>query len=134
MKPLDEGEITEVEVHARSVWCNAVFSYADQEYDIVFSKSFDENIYVETVELTSVIRKHDNKQIDTNDIIWKKIKDKIMVWDHALELTVEIPRDWLTILRKLTDRVMQGGEYPPEEQVMMHMILVQIRTQLRQMM
>ena len=134
MKPLGEGEITDVEIHARSIWCNAIFTYADQEYEIVFSKSFDENIRTEMVELTSVERKRDNKQVDQDDILWDKIKDKVMVWDHTLEFNIELPRDWLNILRRLTDKIAQGGTMPPEEQMMMHLILAQIRIQLQKLM
>ena len=115
------GKIRDVEVQNRTEWFTAVYvGNGGQEFEVVFTKSRDENIGFEEQELVNVER--GGKTVPSDDAIWKEIQGQLDASDgegcsdfRSVRFTIEINRDWLETLDSLVEMIMSNPGQSPEE-------------------
>jgi hypothetical protein len=67
------GTIEQIDIQSYTEYVTAVYIGDDgEEYEIVFTKHYDENIGYEEKTLVNV--EHDGKAIDTDDSVWEEIQ------------------------------------------------------------
>ena len=108
------SKIENVEVQSWSEWVSA--SYLDsegREYELVFTRSYDENGGFEQCELVNIEK--DGKMIDSDKDIWHEIQKQLenLDWEgcsefRSVRFTIEVDRDWLETLDSLVEMVMSN--------------------------
>ena len=125
--------IKNVEVQGFTQWINS--TYIDdlgQEYEVVFTKSYTENIGFEERTVVN-IEKSENVVYD-GDPIWDKIRKAVEEFeeeakDGEKEFTVKIDMNWLKTLSELIEQILVCSPCSPEEAIEVG-IFRQIKKQL----
>lgn len=114
------GQLKNIEVQSTLEWMNAIYvDDAGQEYEVVFTKCFDENIGCESRELANVEK--DGSTISYEEPVWNEIHGQVQAVElncssqDSIKFTVEISKDWLEALSSLTKWVLAGSKASPEE-------------------
>lgn len=112
------GALKNIETQSTLEWMNALYEDEAGEYEVVFTRSFDENIGYESRELVNVEK--DGTPIFPEDPIWNEIQGQIQAAElgsshRTMKFSVEISRDWHDALDSLIELVLAGSKASPEE-------------------
>jgi hypothetical protein len=120
-----------IELQSTLQWMNAIYiDNSGQEYEVVFTKYFGENIGCENREVVNVEK--DDTSVKYEEPIWIEIQEAVNNWkDENVKFTVEIDREWLDTLESLTEWVLNSSKASPEEALEIS-IFRQFKAQLAQ--
>ena len=128
------GTLKSIEVQSTLNWMNALYEDDTGEYEVVFTRSYDENIGYESRELVNVEK--DGTPVFPESPIWDEIQKQIQAVElerncDSIKFSVEISKDWLESLDSLIELVLAGSKCSPEEALEIG-IFSQIKEQLKQ--
>ena len=101
-------KLKDIQVHGKTEWLNAIYTDATgEEFEVVFTRSVDENSSHELRELTTV--EQAEKTLSCEHPIWNEI-EKLVVeaeWEETIDyrnvhFVIKINRNWLDVLQELT--------------------------------
>ena len=115
------AEIRDIEVQSYTHWINGRYVDASgQEYEVVFTRSYDENIGYESRELVNVEK--DGAAIDSDDPIWKEIQEQMQTVEFEetpdyknIQFKILIDKGWLETLESLMEMILNSSQSSPEE-------------------
>ena len=109
------GTLKNVETQSTLEWMNAIYvDNSGLEYEIVFTKYFDENIGCENREVVNVEK--DDAPVKYEEPIWNEIQEAVNnCKDENVKFTVGISRDLLDALESLIEWVLADSKASPEE-------------------
>jgi len=71
--------LSEIEIYSKIEWVSATYEDNDRKYEVVFTRSFDNNSGFETRELVNIER--DGISLDYELKFWKKVERLICAQD-----------------------------------------------------
>ena len=111
--------IKNVEVQAFTQWITTTYiDDSGQEYEVVFTKSYTENIGFEKREVVNIEKSGD--VVDDGDPIWEEIRKAVEEFEEEAkggekEFTVKIDMNWLETLLELIEQILVCSPCSPEE-------------------
>lgn len=127
------GTLKSIQPQSTLDWMNALYQDDSGEYEVVFTRSYDENIGYESRELVNVEKA--GAPIYPEEPIWKEIQEQIQAAElgdehDSISFTVEVNKGLLEPLDNLIAMVLSGSKASPEEALEIG-IFSQIQEQLR---
>lgn len=109
------GTLRNIEFQSSLNWMNAIYvDNSGVDYEVVFTKYFDENIGCENREVVNIEK--DDTPVNYEEPVWNEIQEAVNNWkDENVKFTVEINKEWIEALESLTEWVLAGSKASPEE-------------------
>ena len=128
------AELKNVKFQSYTNYFTAIYvSNDNKEYEIIFYISGDQNLNQSFLELASI--EHEEKLIDPDTTLWKKIEKEIqellldeLLWTEiekslhdnkhdykSLKFMIKIDRNWLETLLELIEQILVCSPCSPEE-------------------
>lgn len=129
------GTLKNIETQSTLEWMNSIFTDdSGEEYEVVFTRSYDMNIGYESRELVNVEK--EGTPVFPESPVWDEIQKQIQSVElernyDSIKFSIEISRDWLEALDSLIGWVLAGSKASPEEALEIG-IFSQIKEQLKQ--